>query len=147
MDLALGCGLALTDRNLLYGKVDTGYRAGAFNLFVPADPTQPSVVEPYKPENVIAYEIGSKNKFLDGHLSLSGDVFYMNYTGEQLPESGQGGIFTVNAASTKIYGLEGQGILLVGELSRIDLNATLFTRAIWQSDLYQCHRPVVQYWG
>lgn len=137
-----GVDWQLTDKNLLYAKVDTGYRAGAFNLFVPADPTQPSTVEPYKPENVTAYEIGSKNKLLDGHLSLSGDAFYMNYTGEQLPESNQGGIITVNAASTKIYGLEAQGILLLGELSRIDLNATLlrarfgnqvFTNAIGQT--------------
>ncbi len=137
-----GVDWTVTDRNLLYAKVDTGFRAGAFNLYVPADPTQPSVVEPYKPEDVIAYEIGSKNKLLDDRLSLTGDAFYMHYTGQQLPESNQGGVITVNAALTKIYGIEGQGILLVGELGRIDLNATFlharfgnqeFTNAIGQT--------------
>lgn len=120
-----GADWTIEDRHLIYAKVDTGYRAGAFNLFVPADPTQPSVVEPYKPETVTAYEVGSKNRFLDDHLSLNGDAFYMKYAGEQLPESNQGGVITVNAASTKIYGLEGQGVFLVEPLGRADLNVTL----------------------
>jgi iron complex outermembrane receptor protein len=137
-----GLDWTIRDRHLLYAKVDTGYRAGAFNLFVPADPSQPSVVEPYTPETVTAYEVGSKNRLLDDHLSLNADAFYMNYTGEQLPESNQGGVITVNAASTKISGLEAQLIWIAGEIARLDLNVTylhahfgnqVFTNAIGQT--------------
>lgn len=131
-----------TQKNLLYAKVDTGYRAGAFNLFVPADPTLPTIIEPYKPEAVTAYEIGSKNRFLDDRLSLNADAFYMNYNGEQLPESNQGGSITINAQSTKIYGVEAQGVAALDSVGRVDANVTylharfghqLFTTALGQT--------------
>jgi iron complex outermembrane recepter protein len=138
----LGTEWNVTPLNLLYAKADTGFRAGAFNLFVPADPTLPTTVEPYKPETVTAFEAGSKNRFLNDHVSVNADVFYMLYKGEQLPESNQGGVITVNAASTKIYGLEVQGAAIADPIARFDLNMTLlharfgnqlFTNAIGQA--------------
>ena len=132
----------ITDKNLLYVKADTGYRAGAFNLYVPVDPTQPSVIEPYAPEFVTAYELGSKNRLLDERLLLNADVFYMRYSGQQLSESNQGGAFTVNAKASNIYGLETQLSAIVNPLGRFDLSATwlharfdsqVFTNALLQS--------------
>jgi len=117
-----------TDRNLLYAKVDTGYRAGAFNLVVPCNctggPPQPSTILPYAPEYVTAYEIGSKNRLFNERLLVNGDLFYMKYAGQQLTESNQGGIFTVNARATNIYGAELQVAAIVNPLGRFDLNAT-----------------------
>ena len=41
------------------------------------------VVLPFKAETLTAYEIGSKNRFLDERLQVNGDVFYYNYAGFQ----------------------------------------------------------------
>ncbi len=48
-----------TTKNLVYGKIDTGYKAGGFNLFQPL--SGGSVTEPYNPETITSYELGSKN--------------------------------------------------------------------------------------
>ncbi len=124
----LGEDWKITSRNLVYLKADTGYRAGAFNLFVPCNctggPPQPSTVEPFAPEYVRAYELGTKNRLLEDRLLLNGDVFFMRYTGQQLPESNQGGAFTVNAETTNIYGVEAQAAAIVNPIGRFDLNLT-----------------------
>lgn len=118
----------VTDRNLVYAKVDTGYRAGAFNLNIPCNctggPFLPTTVEPYKPEYVTAYEIGSKNRFLQERLLFNVDGFYELYQGEQLPQANAGGGFTTNANRTDIYGIETQVSAIANPIGRFDLNLT-----------------------
>lgn len=142
----VGDDYRLTDQTMVYAKVDTGYRAGYFNLETPCNctggPPQPSFIVPYSPEYVTAYEIGSKNRLFDKHLILNGDLFYMSYEGEQLPESNQAGTFTVNAKRTNIYGGEVGVDAIVDALGQFDLNLTwlharfgpqLFTNAVNQT--------------
>jgi iron complex outermembrane receptor protein len=116
-----------TDHNLLYAKVDTGFRAGAFNLNVPCNctggPPLPTTIVPYDPEYVTAYEIGSKNR-MGGHLQVNADAFYMDYKGQQITASNQGGVYTLNARATTIYGVEAQLVALANAIGRFDLNAT-----------------------
>lgn len=91
----------LTDKNLLYAKVDTGYKAGGFNFGG----------APYNPETVTAYEVGSKNRFLDDTLQWNAAAFLENDTAQQvqtyaflangLPEA-----LTENAGQSRIWGLE-----------------------------------------
>jgi iron complex outermembrane recepter protein len=121
-----GADWQVTDRSLIYAKADTGYRAGAFNLVVPCNCTggapQPSTILPYAPESVIAYEVGTKNRMLNERLLLNADAFYMQYKGQQITESNQGGIYTVNAKGTNIYGVESQFSALAEPVGRLDLN-------------------------
>jgi iron complex outermembrane receptor protein len=118
----------LSDRHLLYVKADTGYRAGAFNLNIPCNctggPFLPTTIEPYKPEYVIAYEVGSKNRFFNERLLFNIDGFYEIYQGEQLPQANAGGVFTVNAANTNIYGIESQLSAIANPIGRLDFNLT-----------------------
>ena len=46
----------LTSTSFLYGSAEKGYRSGGFNLAV-GFPT-------FQPENIVAYTLGSKNRFL-----------------------------------------------------------------------------------
>ena len=85
-------------RNLLYLKYDTGYKAGGF-----------TDLQPYGPENITAWEIGSKNRFLNNRLQVNASVFLYKYRDQQVQQqivlpSGGIGSGTVNAGRSEIYG-------------------------------------------
>jgi outer membrane receptor protein involved in Fe transport len=85
--------LDFTDQSIFYASYAHGYKAGGAN--------PPGAVFPefgvgavafvdhpltFKPEYIEALELGSKNTFLDGTLTLNADIFYYNYTGYQISE-------------------------------------------------------------
>ena len=108
-------------RSMVYAKFDTGFKSGGFN----SNGSAPSVN--YGPETLKAWELGTKNKFLDGHIMLNGDVFYQTYNGYQASQStsvisgGASGVF--NVGSAEIYGLEAQFVAQTHGL-RFDANTT-----------------------
>ncbi len=54
--------------NMLYATVSTSFRSGGFNS---GSLTNPLLPAGFEPEEVTAYEIGSKNRFLDNRLQLN----------------------------------------------------------------------------
>ncbi|KQX22594.1 MULTISPECIES: TonB-dependent receptor [unclassified Sphingomonas] len=87
-----------TPRNLLYAKFDTGYKSGGF-----------TDLQVYGPENIKAWEIGSKNRFLNNSLQVNLSAFLYKYKDQQVQQqitlpTGGIGTGTVNAGSSKIYG-------------------------------------------
>lgn len=109
-------------RSMVYAKFDTGFKSGGFN----SNGSAPSVN--YGPETLKAWEIGTKNKFLDGHIQLNADAFYQTYNGYQASQStsiisgGASGVF--NVGSAEIYGGEAQVIASAAGV-RLDVNSTL----------------------
>ncbi len=94
-------------RSLIYGSVETGYRAGGFNTFFN-----------FNPENITAYTIGSKNRFLDNRLQLNLEVFDWEYRDQQLSylgidPTGRIGVLTQNIGRSRIRGAEIEGRALV----------------------------------
>jgi len=86
--------------SLLYASIETGYRAGGFNAF-----------NTYNPENITAYTLGSKNRFLDNRLQLNLEAFWWKYRDQQLTyfgidPTGRLGIITENVGRSTIKGLE-----------------------------------------
>ena len=71
----------ITDDNLIYASYSRGYKSGGIN-----PPLQPifEVPESFRPEQVDAFEIGSKNTFGDGALQLNLTAFYYKYKDLQL---------------------------------------------------------------
>ena len=67
----------LTPSNLIYAGVATGFSPGDITLGTNAN-RQPEVVL-LDAETLTAYELGSKNRFLDNRLQLNGSVYYNNY--------------------------------------------------------------------
>ena len=47
-----------------------------------------SVSRPSKPEDIIAYTVGSKNRFLDNRLELNFETFVWNYNNQQVSHLG-----------------------------------------------------------
>jgi iron complex outermembrane receptor protein len=72
----------LTPTNLLYGSVSTGFSPGDVTLGT--DAALAPVVVLLDAETLTAYEIGSKNRFLDNRLQLNGAIYYNDYSAYQL---------------------------------------------------------------
>ncbi|MEP3227359.1 MAG: TonB-dependent receptor [Parasphingorhabdus sp.] len=70
-----------TDDNLIYASYSRGYKSGGIN-----PPLQPifAVPESFDPEQIDAFEIGSKNTFADGMLQVNATAFYYKYKDLQL---------------------------------------------------------------
>ncbi|MBS0283241.1 MAG: TonB-dependent receptor [Proteobacteria bacterium] len=110
-----------TPDTLIYATVSRGFKSGGFNgrANSDADVTQEingqRVYVPYfKPETVWTYEGGAKGSFLNGRVSLSGDVFYSDYRDFQARVGGgatgiTGGSFPViNAGKLRMWGVEAE---------------------------------------
>ena len=69
-----------TDTTLVYGSFSRGYRAGTFNGLAYGSANQVYFV---KPEQVNAYELGFKSRFLDNRIQFNGAFFYYDYKGQQ----------------------------------------------------------------
>jgi outer membrane receptor protein involved in Fe transport len=70
-----------TPQNLLYASYSRGYKSGGIN-----PPLSPdfAVPESFGPEQVDAFEIGSKNTLMNGAVQLNFTGFYYKYKGLQL---------------------------------------------------------------
>lgn len=98
----VGLDYQVTPRNLVYAKVDKGYKAGGF-----------TAISAYDAETLLAYEIGSKNRFLDNKLQLNLSAFFYDYANQQVSQTLTSGPFTgaqtvVNAGKSELKGAEAQ---------------------------------------
>lgn len=71
----------ITPNNLVYLSYSRGYKSGGIN-----PPLQPifAVAESFEPEIINAFEIGSKNSFANGRVTLNATAFYYKYKALQL---------------------------------------------------------------
>jgi iron complex outermembrane recepter protein len=72
----VGVEYDLAADSLLYANARTGFKAGGFAPGLPPNT--------YKPEQLTAYEIGSKNRFLNQRLQANLEVFYWKYKDQQI---------------------------------------------------------------
>lgn len=118
----------LGPNSLLYASVATGFKSGILYSAVGRNYSEP--------EELTAYTLGSKNRFLDNTLQLNLEAFYWDYKDQQVSHLGPvqvavtpgGPIFgpvflTENAGSATIYGLEAELLWQPTDNDRITLNA------------------------
>ncbi len=112
----------VTPDNMLYGSVSRGYKPGG-----PNGNAGYFDVPTYTPETNTSFEIGSKNQFLDKHLTLNVSAFYYLYEDMQFlytdVEPFLGGIS--NIPSTHIWGGEAEASYLGGPEDRLKIDASL----------------------
>ena len=106
--------------SLLYAAAETGFKAGGF-FFTNDNPA-------YHPEKLMAYSLGSKNRFLDNKLQLNAELFYWRYKDQQISHVGQDSagqvVFPTNnvgKATMKGVELEGQYLVTATTLFMVDL--------------------------
>ncbi len=126
----------LTDSSLLFFNVSTGYKQGGLDAAQP-----PNNI--YRPETINAYEIGSKNRFLNDRLQVNWDVYlyeYKNYQVDQLEyfpgENGPVfGDFISNAANARHKGMELETQALLTRHDTLALNVS-YLSAVFQNFQY-----------
>lgn len=103
--------------SLVYASYSRGFKSGIYNL---NNTTNPAVA----PEKIDAFEIGTKNDFLDHALRVNLSGFYYDYKNLQLVVRTAGTSQIFNAASAEVYGLDAQllAIPVRGLTLRADAN-------------------------
>ncbi|MFN3230675.1 MAG: TonB-dependent receptor [Alphaproteobacteria bacterium] len=101
-----GLNAQLDDNTLLFFKVSTGFKSGGFNLRA----SSVQAFEPFRPENILNFELGVKTTFMDGRGRANLTLFYADYKDIQrtdfIIESGNLSTVITNAASADVYGGE-----------------------------------------
>jgi iron complex outermembrane recepter protein len=94
-----------TSQLMTYAQVSTGYKAGGLNPF----PNDAAQVLPFRPETLLAYEVGIKSQWLDNRLRVNADVYLNDLRELQLQifdlSLGLGGVES-NAGHAHILGWE-----------------------------------------
>ncbi|MBD7942299.1 TonB-dependent receptor [Brevundimonas guildfordensis] len=105
-----------SDRITGYASYSKGYKSGGFDMRGDAILT-PNTVNGYQPETVDSYEIGLKGSAFDRRLSFASALFYNEYQDQQVttqvPAVGGIASFVDNVGSSKFYGAEVEGSLIL----------------------------------
>ena len=107
--------------NLIYASYSRGYKSGGVNP--PFDPTQFAAAVTFQPENINAFEIGSKNSFGNGTAQINVSAFYYDYSNLQISRILNRTSFNDNT-DAKIYGLELETILRPSRALQFNINAS-----------------------
>ena len=112
----VGVDVNLTEDNLVYGLVSTGWKNGGSQgggIFLPMQ---------FQPEEVTAFELGARNTFLDGRVRLNVTAFYYDHEHLQFtyedPAPFAGGTGTI--PKTEEYGIESELSWLVTDGWQLD---------------------------
>lgn len=131
----VGLDFSLSENNLLYGLVSTGWKnggnnAGALGGALDVQPT-------FKPEEVTAFEIGSKNTLAGNRARFNVVAYYYDYENYQFVQEdpvpfagGPGNVPTMN-----MYGLETDFSWLINDRWRFEGQASFADGEI-DSDLF-----------
>jgi iron complex outermembrane recepter protein len=99
----LGTEYDLTSSSMLFVTASTGFKSGGLTQTIP-----PNNV--YQPEKVLAFELGSRNRFLNDKLQVNAEAFDWTYKDQQashltFDSAGNVNFLTQNAGRARIYGL------------------------------------------
>ncbi len=84
---------------MVYASASTGFKSGGFNLFAPGSAA-------VRPEQIKAYAVGIKSDLFDRRLQLNLEGYDYDYTDQQVEIIKGGAAFDLNAASSRIYGVD-----------------------------------------
>lgn len=106
--------------SLIYTSVATGFKAGGFFASQPPNTA--------KPEKLIAYTVGTKNRFFSNSLQINAEAFLWKYRDKQVTHIGPiqpfgFNLITENAGRAQVYGIEADIIWQPSPYDRLSANA------------------------
>jgi iron complex outermembrane receptor protein len=95
----------LAEQHMLFATAATGFKSGGFFPSIPAPNNT------FGPEKLLAYTLGSRNRFLEHRLQLNFEGFYWKYRDKQekylgATPAGTTGLLTANAGRATLYGAD-----------------------------------------
>jgi iron complex outermembrane receptor protein len=105
----------LNENSMLFASFSTGYKSGG----IPFN----GVMEPYEPETVDAFEIGSKNELFDNRVRINLAAFWYDYQDLQVFRLTGDGPRADNAAQSTVWGVEAEFLAMLTENLQIDGSA------------------------
>lgn len=109
----VGLNVDLKENILFYASASRGVKSGGFTAY---NTLNPDFLDPFAPEELIAYEAGLKTDWADEKLQLNGSVYYYDYENQQIQSAEFADIVAfdvavpigriVNAPKSEIYGGE-----------------------------------------
>lgn len=105
--------------SLLYASYETGFKSGGFFF------THDEGI--YRPENIRAWTLGSKNRFFDNRVQLNLEAFYWTYKDQQishvaLDSQGTAVLPTENIGKATIRGIEAEAKFLATETTLLGVD-------------------------
>jgi outer membrane receptor protein involved in Fe transport len=100
--------------DMVYATVSKGYRVGGANPLFPVQACTEIKVEPeqYGSDTVVNYELGTKDRFFNDTVQLSGSIYYLKWTNIQqsitLPSCAFRYIVNQGGAESKGFDLQGE---------------------------------------
>lgn len=134
---------SITPDNLLFASYARGYKSGGFD-FNGGQLLNGDDLVPYNPEFVDAFEIGSKNKFLNNRALLNLTAFYYDYKDLQVFRLTGFGPLTDNAAQSTIWGIEAEAKFAATEFLNFDASLGYLNT---EYDEYTIDRPPTDFGG
>lgn len=119
----VGLDWDVTPDNKLYGTVSTGFRAGGFNTGTAAADLY------YDPEDLTAFEIGSKNAFFDNRVILNLSGFYYDYKNQQINQIINFAGLVQNSES-EVYGAEAELIFRASTRFHVDAHIAYLSATV-----------------
>ncbi|TAJ74196.1 MAG: TonB-dependent receptor [Sphingobium sp.] len=98
----IGAQLDVSDSSTAYANYTEGFKVGGYN-------TDGTCNDKYEPEEIKSYEIGIRNSFMGGDLTLNATGFYYKYKNLQLQQIIGTGVSIINAPAARVWGLELEG--------------------------------------
>ena len=115
--------------SMAYANYSEGFKVGGFN-------TEGTCNDQYLPEEIKSYELGLRNTFLDGALTVNATGFFYKYQNLQLQQIIGTGVSIINAPKAEILGFELEGnwkasnnFSIFGSLALLDAKYTEFFNA------------------
>ncbi len=75
-----GLEYKMAPQHMLYATISSGFESGGINN----NSSNALIPAAYDPQEVTAYEIGSKNRFMDGRMTVNVSAFYNDYKNLQI---------------------------------------------------------------
>lgn len=122
-DWKAGMEFDVASQSMIYATIQTGYNPGTFN----PQPSTPTFNNLVKPQTLISYTVGSKNRFLDDRLQVNDELYYYDYKDLiiQNYSAATGANAYFNAPKSRIYGNELTAMFLATPDLQINLGVGL----------------------
>ncbi|MFT3905916.1 MAG: TonB-dependent receptor [Steroidobacteraceae bacterium] len=124
-----GAELDVGPSAMLYATISTGFKSGGVSQDI-VERNGSLYAGTYKPERLLAYEVGSKNRFFGDRLQLNGSVYLYRYSNFQVQYGGANsasGSFcncVQNADTGTMKGVEAELQWLIDRADRLDISAS-----------------------